>query len=282
MMRRLPLPAVVVAGALALAASGCSLATTRMQRALDPSMERAMAAASYLQSAAGITADARRLIRSDGYVYLSDIGPQLRYLATTGDSSSYGSLRRFAEREMVRRDATGFAARLRFRQDAPFEVATPFATLRFTEALALGWRTLGDTASAMLAARMAPVTPVGGQRTETDVAAEECVNAEVSLASNPLAGAALLRRFRRYDGSKDLHAESQLGLRGRDASLVALSCLTRVSLTLGDPDAAVRHLDRLLGRLDPLLAKSGRPDPGAASDALLTLRQALGAGPRYR
>jgi hypothetical protein len=54
-----------------------------------------------------------------------------------------------------------------------------------------------------------------------------------------------------------------------------------LGLAVGDPDATVHHLDRLLGQLDPLLAQSGRPDPGAASDVLLALRQALAAGPKY-
>ena len=279
MMRRVQLS---VALALALAGSACSFATTGMQRALDPSMERITAATMYLQTASGITGDARRIVRGDGYIYLADVGPQLRYMAMTGDSASYRILRRFAEREMVRRDSSGFALRHRYRQGAPFEKATPFGVLRFTEALALGWRTFGDTASAVLAAQMAPVAPLGGERTETDRVAEECVNAEVSLASNPAAAAAVLAKNRRYDGRHDLYAESTLGLRGSDAELVALSCLVRVGLATKDADATVRHLDKLLDRLDPILAQSGRPDPGAASDVLWALRQATAAGPKYR
>jgi len=285
MRRNFPAVALVVS-ALSLASSACSLATTRMERALDPSMERVAGALVYLQTAAGISSNPQRMIRSDGYVYLSDIGPELRYMAVTGDSASYRALRRFAERDMVRREAAGAVPRRRYREGTPFEAASPFAALRFTEALTLGWQTFGDTASAILAAQMAPVAPLAREltvpRTETDQVAEQCVIAETTIASNPKAAAALLDRSRRYNGSREVPEESALGLRGSDATLVALACLTRVALELRDPDASVRHLDTMLDYLDPLMAHSGRPDLGVASDVLMALRKAQATGPKYK
>lgn len=252
-----------------------------MQRALDASMERSLGAESYVRSVSGITGDASRFTRGDGYVYLSDVAPSLRHFGLSGDTASYKRLRRFVETSMVARDSTGTHPRRRVRGGAPVEPATPFAVRRLGDALALGWRVLGDTASAVLAASLRPGESPEPGGSATDVLVERCVTAEATVGTDAAPARTILAGARQFRGGEAAGQASRLDLRGGDADLVALACLTRLGLAVEDPDATVRFLDRMLDRLMPLATRSGRPDPGAAAEVLLTLREVRAVGPRY-
>jgi len=173
-----------------------------MQRALDPSLERSQRTETYIQAVSGITGDASRLNRGDGFVYLADVAPTLRHLGLVGDSVAYRRLRRFVQTSMMTRDSAGAQPRRRFRVQAPFEPATPYSVRRLGDALALGWQAFADTGDG-------PGAP--GERQEVS--------------------------WRRVVG--------------------------------GSQPA----------RPSPFLRGSGRPDPGAAAEVLLALRDVRSAGP---
>lgn len=277
-MRRLMLAAV-----LAVAAEACASAGARgpMQRALDPSIERARRAETYISSVSGITGDALRLSRGDGFVYLADVAPTLRQLGLVGDSASYRRLRRFVQASMMARDSAGAQPRRRFRVQAPFEPATPYAVRRLGDALALGWQTFADTASAALAASLRSDEAPAPMGTASDVLVQRCMAADAAVSTDPAAARQLLASAKGFRGGELPAQASALDLRGGDGDLVALACLTRMGLAVHDPDATVRFLDRLLDRLSPFLRGSGRPDPGAAAEVLLALREVRLAGPSY-
>ncbi len=266
---------------LGVGSGACSMATTRMERALDPSMERTVLAENYLRVVSGISADARRNARGDGYIYLADIAPQLRYMAMTGDAPAYRRLREFAARSLVERDGSSLQPIRRYRGGAPFEPASRLDALHFADALAAGWRAFGDTASAVLAAQRAPLPSLGAAAPATVSAAEQCVNAEAALPGDRARAATVLSTFRRYDRGTAGTSEAAAGPLAGDDRLTTIACLTRLGLATGDPDASVRFLDALLRRLDPMVKGSGRPDAGASADILMTLRLALAAGPKY-
>ncbi len=277
-MRRLVLSVV-----LAVSAAACASAGPRgpMQRALDPSLERVHGAETYIRAVSGITGDASRLARGDGFVYLADVAPTLRHLGLTGDTASYRRLRQFVQASMMARDSTGAQPRRRFRVQAAFEPASPYAVRRLGDALALGWQAFADTASAALAASLrsgeAPV-PTG---TASDLLVQHCMAADAVVGADPAMARQLLASAKGFGRAAPSAQESQLDLRGIDGELVALACLTRMGLAVHDPDATVRFLDRMLDRLSPFLRGSGRPDPGAAAEILLALREVRLAGPHY-
>lgn len=264
------------------AANGCAAAPRGpMQRGLDASMERLLRTEQYIRTVTGLTSDGERLMRGDGYIYLSDVAPQLRYHAQLGDTAAYRKLRGFAASRMVLREGGVSRLRRRVRGGSPFEEATLYGAHRFSDALGLGWRLLGDTASAILAASLNASMDAGLGRSRADQMAERCADAEALVATDPGAGRKLLRDSRFFNGGTAASQVSALGLRGADGDLVAFSCLTRIALALKDPDGTVRFLDRLLEQLKPFLVASGRPDPGVGADILLTLRAVRAAGPSY-
>ena len=276
-MRRLRwLPVVAVAMA-------CASVTARgpMQRALDPSMERALRAETYVRAVSGITGDALRFARSDGFVYLADVAPSLRHLGLAGDTASYRRLRRFVETGMIERDSSGVHPRRRVRAGAPTERATPYAVGRLGDALAIGWQSLGDTASAVLAASLRAGESPEPAGSATDQLVERCVTALASVSTDAAKGRRLLSSSRQFRGGESAGQASTLDLRGSDGDLVALACLTRLGLAVKDPDETVRFLDRMLDLLAPLQARSGRPDPGAAAEVLQALREVRAVGPQY-
>ena len=277
-MRRLILLAV-----LTVAAAACASAGPRgpMQRALDASLERVQRTETYIQAVSGITGDASRLARGDGFVYLADVAPTLRHLGLTGDTASYRKLRQFVQASMMARDSAGAQPRRRFRVQAPFEPASPYAVRRLGDALALGWQAFGDTASAALAAslRSGEVPALTG--TPSDLLVQQCMAADATVRTDPGVARTLLASAKGFGSAAPSAQESQLDLRGIDGELVALACLTRMGLAVRDPDATVRFLDRLLDRLSPFLRGSGRPDPGAAAELLLALREVRLAGPHH-
>ena len=154
-MNRIVMRSTLVVGALCLAA--CATTQSRMHRALDPSMERALSTEGYLATVAGISQYPERLTRGDGYVYLSDLAPQMRYLATVGDTARFRALRSFVYQKMMRRDAAGMAPILAYREGAASRPATPYGVRFLREALRGGWRLMGDTLSATMLAQMQAV-----------------------------------------------------------------------------------------------------------------------------
>ncbi len=265
------------------AATACASVTARgpMQRSLDPSMERALRAETYVRAVSGISGDALRFARSDGYVYLADVAPSLSHLGLAGDTASYRRLRRFVETSMIERDSAGVQPRRRVRTGAPVELATPYAVRRLGDALALGWQALGDTASAVLAASLRAGESPEPSGSATDQMVERCVTAMASVSADEATARRVLAGARQFRGGETAGQASGLDLRGSDGDLVALACLTRLSLAVKDPDATVRFLDRMLDRLAPLVSRSGRPDPGAAAEVLQALREVRAVGPRY-
>ena len=262
-------------------ATACASTGGPMHRALDPSMERVVSTENYIRGVAGITGDGTRLMRGDGYTYLADVAPQLRYLALTGDSASYRRLRRFADARLVERDAAGARPRQRVREgSAVFDAASPYDAQRFRDALAAGWLAFADTASAVLAAGLRPVEATGATSSSMEQLVEQCATAEAAVATNPAGAQAVLRSAKQFHGAP-AETSGVPGLRGADGDLVVLSCLTRLGLAVRDPDATVRFLDRLLDTLAPYLRGSGRPDTGVAAEVLLTLRAVVAAGPGY-
>lgn len=270
--------------ALAVTAMGCSSLGMHgpMQRALDPSMERLIDTEIYVRDVAPITGDATRLHRGDGFVYLVDAGPMMRHLALIGDSTAYRRLRRYVETSLMARDSGEARPRRRVRGLAPFEPATPYSVRRLGDALGLGWQLFGDTASAVLAASLRPTESTDQSGSTTDQLVERCTMAEVSGRVDPASARRVLASAKSFRNSVAVTQVGRMDLRGGDGDLAALACLTRLGLALKDPDATVRFLDRLLDRLGPYANGSGRPDPGAAADVLLALREARMAGPNWK
>lgn len=277
------LTAAALSGLLVLAAGCASAPSARMGRALDASMERVLRTESYLRSVAGISSHPSRLTRSDGFVYLSDVAPILRYLAEVRDTARFRTLRSFATDKMMRRGPSGYEMARRYREGGAFEGATPYGYTWTTQALAEGWRLLGDTASASVLAQMAPFGAGAAQNPsvmyQLSVA---CGDASEVVKADPAAARAVLARARKFVGSQRAAEEQAApGSTAVEGEVDLLSCLTRLGLALEDPDASVWYLDHLLDRLKPLLMHSGRPDLGTAADILLTLRRVREAGPEY-
>lgn len=275
--------ATALTGLLVLAAGCASSPPARMHRALDASMERVLRTESYLRSVAGISSQPARLTRGDGFIYLSDVAPILRYLAEVRDTTRFRALRGFATDRMVRRGAAGYELARRYREGDAFENATPYGYLWTTQALAEGWRLLGDTASASVLAQMAPTAVGAGQNPSLMYQLSvQCGDASEVVRTDPAAARAVLARAKKFIGTQRAAEEqAALGSTAVDGEVDLLSCLTRLGLALEDPDSAVWYLDHLLDHLEPMLVHSGRPDAGTAADILLTLRRVREAGPAY-
>ena len=282
-MTRRVLTVAALLGALFLAVGCASAPPARMRRALDASMERVLRTESYLRSVAGISSHPSRLTRGDGFVYLSDVAPILRYLAEVRDTARYRALRAFTTDKMMRRGPSGFEVARRFRAGDGFQAATPYGFVWTTQALAEGWRLIGDTVSASVLAQLAPhETATAPGSSEMYQLSLTCGDAMVAVSVDPGPARAVLRRARTLVGSAKSGAEqASLGAAAVESEIDLLSCLTRVGIAVQDPDATVRYLDRLLDRMAPLVAHSGRPDMGTAADILLTLRRVREAGPAY-
>lgn len=278
-MTRRALTVAALSVVLVLTAGCASAPPERMRRALDASMERVLRTEAYLRSVAGISSHPSRLTRSDGFVYLADVAPILRYLAEVRDTARFRDLRAFTTGKMMRRGPAGFEVSHRYREGEPFQAATPYGYAWTTQALAEGWRLLGDTVSASVLAQFAPQEPASVRNpTELSQLSLACRDATDAVAVDPALARAVLRRARTQGGSARAGRE-QVSAGEGDNDLP--SCLTRLGLAVKDPDATVRYLDRLLDRLAPLVANSGRPDMGTAADILLTLRRVREAGPEY-
>ncbi len=272
-----------VLGVLLIVAGCASAPPARMQRALDPSMERVLRTEAYLRHVAGVSSSPSRLTRSDGFVYTSDVAPILRYLAEVRDTTRFRVLRAFATDKLMRRGASGFEVARRYREGAAFQAATPHGYGWTTQALAEGWRLLGDTASASVLAQVAPPdASVSPALNPMERMLKECGDAMDALAADPAPARAALRQARTVLGdARAAAARAGRGATAPDGEVDLLSCLTRAAIAVQDPDATVRYLDRMLDRLAPLVAQSGRPEMGTAADVLLTLRKVREAGPDY-
>jgi hypothetical protein len=268
---------------VAFGAAACASSQSRMHRALDPSMERVLSTEQYLFSVSGISSNPSRLARGDGYIYLSDLAPQMRYLANTGDTARYLALRAFVQEHMVRRDPDGFVPRNRYRADASFQSATPYGYLFLNKALREAWLSFGDTASAQLVAQIKwNEAPSTANSTAMYRLMARCAEAMDVVSTDPAAGRAVLKDAKALIHTSKVEAEQATpGTTAVEGEADALSCLTRLSVVLADPDATVRNLDHLLDHLKPLLNHSGRPDMGTTADILLTLNRVRSAGPRY-
>ncbi|MBI2408445.1 MAG: hypothetical protein HYV19_09125 [Gemmatimonadetes bacterium] len=278
MSRRGPISLVVAA---LLLGGACASHQTRMQRALDASMERAYLTGLYLQTVAGISGTPSRLTRNDGVVYLSDVAPQMLFLAEAGDTARYRSLRAFVADKMVRRLATGVVPGRRYRADLRFEDA-PAPTRRVLgRALIAGWERLGDTTSAQLVAQFAPATDDGATLEPVDALVSECDEALDVVGSDPAPARAVLGKARGVLASaRQVPTGPTAGSRlGGDSELKAQACLARAAIAVNDPDAAVRHLDRMLDLLKPIVRNAGRPDLSTSADVLRTLSAVRAAGP---
>lgn len=270
--------------AVLVVAAGCASAPpARMHRALDASMERVLRTEAYLRSVAGISSYPSRLTRGDGFVYISDVAPILRYLAEVRDTARFRSLRSFTIDKMMRRGPSGFEIARRYREGEGFLEATPYGYVWTTQALAEGWRLLGDTVSASVLAQLAPHEAASAQNpSEMYQLSLACGDAMDAVAFDQAPARAVLKRARTLVGSaKAATEQAALGVTAVEGEVDLLSCLTRVGIAVQDPDATVRYLDRLLDRMAPLLVHSGRPDMGTAADILLTLRRVREAGPEY-
>lgn len=274
---------VALSGVVVLAAGCASAPSARMRRALDPSMERVLRTESYLRSVSGVSSHPSRLTRSDGFVYLSDAAPILRYLAEVKDTARYRALRGFLTDKMMRRGPSGFELARRYREGEAFQAATPYGYLWASQALAEGWRLLGDTVSASVLAQFAPQAPAPAQGVSaTYQLAVDCGDAMDVVTSEPARARAVLKRARTLVGRAPASGEQPgLGVTSGEGEVDLLSCLTRAGIAVQDPDATVVHLDRLLDRMAPLLRHSGRPDMGTGADILLTLRRVREVGPEY-
>jgi len=273
----------VAAGAAAQPAHTIAPSTAAMRRALEPSMERVIILERYLGTVVGLTKHPSRMTRSDGFVYLSDLAPVMRQFAELGNRASYLPLRQFLERSMVRENGAEAQLSRRYRADAPFERATPYGYLWTSKALLEGWRSLGDTASAQLLARLNPAA-VGAApgRGEMYKLSTDCGDALDVVRSDPAPARAVLARARTFVGSAAARQEQlAMGVSASEGEVDLLSCLTRAGLALNNPDATVRYLDRLLDLLHPFLAHSGRTDLGTGADVLLTLHRVREAGPKW-
>lgn len=276
MIRRGP---ITLAVAAVLLSGACASHQTRMQRALDASMERAYLTGLYLQTVAGISGTPSRLTRNDGVVYLSDVAPQMLFLAEAGDTARYRSLRAFVADKLVRRSATGVVPGLRYRTDLRFEDA-PAPTRRVLgRALIAGWARLGDTTSAQLVAQFAPSTDEAATLEPVDALVSECGDALDVVGSDPAPARAVLGKARAVLASAR-QAQNTAGSRpGGAGELKAQACLARAAIAINDPDAAVRHLDRMLDLLAPIVRNAGRPDLSTSADVLRTLSVVRAAGP---
>ncbi|MFA6166419.1 MAG: hypothetical protein WC700_07390 [Gemmatimonadaceae bacterium] len=270
-------------GALVLAAGCASAPPARMRRALDASMERVLRTEAYLRNVAGISSHPSRLTRGDGFVYLSDVAPILRYLAEVRDTARFRTLRVFATDKMMRRGPSGFEVAHRYRDGAAFQAGTPYDYVWTTQALAEGWRLLGDTASASALAQLAPQEPASLQGlSEPYRLSIACGDAMDVVTTDPAPARVVLKRARTVVGSaRATRLQSARGVTAAEGEADLLSCLTRAGIAAQDPDATVGYLDRLLDRMEPLVRNSGRPDMGTAADILLTLRRVREAGPEY-
>ena len=282
-MTRRTLTVAALAGVLVVTAGCASASPARMRRALDASIERVLRTEAYLRSVAGVSSHPSRLTRGDGFVYLSDVAPILRYLAEVRDTARFRALRAFTTDKMMRRGPTGFEVARRYREGEAFQAATPYGYVWTTQALAEGWRLLDDTVSASVLAQLAPHETASAQNPSAMYQMSlACGDAMDVVSVDPASARAVLRRARTLVGSAKAAAkQAALGARAVEGELDLLSCLTRVGIAVQDPDATVRYLDRLLDRMEPLVAHSGRPDLGTAADILLTLRRVREAGPDY-
>ncbi len=268
--------------ALASGMAACASSQSGLQRALDPSMERVLRTESYLWTVSGITGHPERLMRSDGYIYMSDMAPVMRYLTLVQDTSRFLTLRKFVQANMLSRDASGLLPWRRFRDGARFERATPYGDRFLRQALNLAWHELGDTVSGELLARVPWFSGDEDEKySESYRLAMRCADA-VDLVSYDVAVArATLRdansRFDRIVAENVKRGDSRV----EAGELDLASCLTRLAIMAGDPDATVRYLDRTLDIVAPLLVHSGRPDLGTTADVLLTLRLVRQKGPAY-
>jgi hypothetical protein len=282
-MTRRTLTVVACAGALTLAAACASTPQRRMHRALDASMERVLRTEAYLRSVAGITGQPSRLARGDGFIYVSDVAPVMRYLAETRDTVRYRALRSFLTEKLMRRGPSGFELARRYREGDAWEGATAYGYRWATQALSEGWRLLADTTSARVLAQAAPFEARAAQNpSEMYRLSMDCSDAVEIVASDPAPARAVMARARKLVGSrKAAEEQAALGYTAVEGEVDLLSCLTRVALSLEDPDATVWGLDHLLDHIKPMLVHSGRPDLGTAADILLTLRRVREAGPEY-
>jgi hypothetical protein len=278
MTRRVTVPLVCAA---LLWGGACASHQTRMHRALDASMERVYLTELYLQTVAGISGSPARLTRSDGFVYLSDVAPQMLYLAEAGDTARYRSLRAFVADKMMRRSPTGLVPGLRYRADLRFEEATGPSRRAIGKALIFGWERLGDTTSAQLVAQLAPAADDGATLDPLEALVSECGDALDVVGSDPAPARAVLAKARGVlAGARRAPQGPPAGGRpGADGEMKAQACLARAAIAANDPDAAVRHLDRMLDLLAPVVRNAGRPDLSTAADVLRTLRIARAAGP---
>jgi len=261
-------------GGATMLVAACAPAQSHMRRALDPSMERVLRIENYIQTVAGISGNARRLMRGDGFIYMSDVAPQLRYLAQTGDAARYRSLRMFVQQNMLQRDATGLTPARLYRRDAKFEKATAYGYHWLGEALKDGWRLLGDTASAQL---LAQITWSAEEMTQAYASTYgytmRCADAAEEARENPALGRAILAR-----ADREMRA---LNVIGAEFELDVLACMTRLAIAVQDADKSVKYVDRMLDILQPLITHAGRPDVGTSADVLLTFRRVREVGPRY-
>ncbi|MBM3906692.1 MAG: hypothetical protein FJ363_01310 [Gemmatimonadetes bacterium] len=273
----------VAAGAAAQPSNSSAPSAAAMRRALEPSMERVLILERYFGTVVGLTKHPSRMTRSDGFVYLSDLAPVMRQFAELGERESYLALRQFLERGMVRENGAEVQLSRRYRADAPFELATPSGYLWTGKALLEGWRSLGDTASAQLLARINPgAAGTAAGRGEMYKLSTDCGDALDVVRSDPAPARAVLVRARTFVGSPAARKEQlAMGVTAAEGEVDLLSCLTRVGLALNNPDVAVRYLDRMLDVLQPLLTHSGRTDLGTGADVLLTLHRVREAGPKW-
>ena len=275
--------AAALAGALLVSAGCASAPSARMSRALDASMERVLRTETYLRNVAGISSHPSRLTRGDGFVYLSDVAPILRYLAEVRDTVRFRALRSFMTDKMLRRGPSGFEVARRYRAGEAFQGATPYGYVWTTQALAEGWRLMDDTASASVLAQLAPQAPASLQDpSEMYQLAHACGDAMDVVTFDRAPAHAVLKRARTLvGGAREARMQAARGVTVAEGEADLLSCLTRAGIAVQDPDATVRYLDRLLDRMEPLVRQSGRPDMGTAADILLTLRRVREAGPQY-
>jgi hypothetical protein len=192
-------------------------------------------------------------------------------------------LRALVQEQMVRRDPDGLVPARRYRADAAFEQATPYGYLFLGKALREAWKLLGDTASAQLVAQIKwREMPSTASYTSMYKLMARCAEAMDVVATDPASGRAVLKDAKALINSPKVEAEqTSVGVTAVEGEVDALSCLTRLSLVLADPDASIRNLDHLLDHLAPLIIHSGRPDLGTTADILLTLHRVREAGPRY-
>lgn len=282
-MTRRALTVVALSGVLVLAAGCASAPPARMRRALDASMERVLRTDAYLRSAAGISSHPSRLMRGDGFVYVSDVAPILRYFAEVRDTARFRALRAFTTDKMLRRGPAGFEVGRRYRDGQPFQRATPYGYLWTRRALVDGWQLLGDTASALVLAQLKAFDVASTQSPSAMYQLSiDCADALDIAPSDPAPARAVLARARTLVGSRQAAQEqAALGSTAVEGEVDLLSCLTRTGIALQEPDATVQYLEDLLGHLQPMLTHSGRPDQGTAADILLTLRRVRDVGPAY-